>query len=205
MLFCLPCFFLSSSSSLLTFCVNPCAQLLMFKPKTCHTDTWEGPFPWDVYVCLWGIGVIFNKNYPVTSFPSTSFSQNLFLSLQPSSIFSPLYLCLPCHFSLWGFCVNEMCLSASLSIWGEDSFITGVGGHTKYEDLIPNFEDVLLGGRWEEGEHLQVREGKVASLKWRQLFSLKSEQKNDWRRGEKGPKENIQVFDFFPSAPSCIH
>lgn len=51
--------------------------------------------------------------------------------------------------------MNEMCPSASLSIWGEDRFITvGAGGHIKYEDLIQNYEDVLLGGRGERRESI---------------------------------------------------
>lgn len=93
--------------------------------------------------------------------------------------------------------MNEMCPSASLSIWGEDRFTAW--GHTKWEDLIPNFEDVLSGGIG-GGGYLQVREEKVASWKWRQLFSSKSEKKWLKERRERAERKhsNLRFLSLLP-------
>lgn len=72
-------------------------------------------------------------------------------------------------------------------------------------DFIPNFEDVLLGRRGERRESVGRSEReKSCLLKVTTTFLfLVKVFKNDRRRGEKGTKENIQVFDFFLPAPSC--
>ena len=89
--------------------LRPCAQRFMLKPKTCHTDTWQGWCPWGVYVCLWGIGVIFNKlSWNIISihkpFLSNLFSLVTFFCLLTSTSVRPVTF----TFSIWGEDTNIM-------------------------------------------------------------------------------------------------
>lgn len=146
--------------------------------KTCHTVTWESSCALDVYVCLWGIGVIFNKNYPVTSFPSKRFPKK--------NLTQPLNRCLACHFTLGG--MNE---------WN----VGGAWGSTEHEDLIPNFEDVLsigIGGK--EETICRLEKIKLPPVSDDYFFPWKVKKKKKMAEGEEG-KGRKKTFKSSTSLP----
>lgn len=81
------------------------------------------------------------------------------------------------------------------------------GGTQRFEDLIPNFEDVLIVvSRWEGGDGFEFREEKVASLKWWQLlFSSKCEGKKQQpkKRRERDERKHSNLRFSFPPAASA--
>lgn len=165
----------------------------MCKLKTCHTDTWECQCTLDVYVHLWGIGVIFNKNDPVTSCPATSLSQKPSLHLpSPHLYISAWPVTSPTGAYEWNV---SLCIPQYL----RRRQVYRMGSH-KMRGPHSKFWRCPLGWNRCGGGYLQVREEKVASWKWRQLFSSKSEKKWLKERRERAERKhsNLRFLSLLP-------